>query len=362
MKRNISNVAVILASQLALIPATAFAQSNVTLYGIVDQSVRYTTNANAANNGKLELTNGAITNSRWGIRGTEDLGGGLKALFQLENGFDPDTGTANQNGSLFGRKAFVGLSSSVGTLKLGRQNTEGFNFFVEYDPLTIGNYNLNSWPFFLTRIRSNNVASYDARFGALGLGASYGFGETPGSLTSNQYWGGRTTYDFGSVGVGALYQEFRDSSGNRQQMWSLGTKYSVGNAKLFLGYIGGKDRTGAIDNNYMNASSRNIVVSTSAAVANPREDRIGYAGATYRATPALALTGAFYFDSIGNKNGIADNSGKRYTAVALAEYSLSKRTQIYGTVDFNKVSGGATTELPGKSNQLGIAGGVRHIF
>nr|WP_243736892.1 porin [Cupriavidus sp. L7L] len=336
------------------------AQSNVTLYGIVDQSIRYTTNANAANDGKLELTNGAITNSRWGLRGTEDLGSGMKALFQLENGFDPDT--ANQNGSLFGRKAFVGLATSIGTVRFGRQNTEGFNFFQEYDPLTIGNYNLNSWPFFLTRIRSNNVASYDAKFGALGMGASYGFGETPGSLTANQYWGGRATYAFGPAGIGLLYQQFRDASGNRQQMWGLGTKYTIGSAKVFAGYIGGKDRTGVIDNNFMNASSRGITVSTAAAVANPREDRIGYAGITYSATPALALTGAFYFDSIGNKNGVADNSGKRYTAVAVAEYSLSKRTQIYGTVDFNKVSGGATTELPGKSNQLGIAAGIRHIF
>lgn len=269
---------------------------------------------------------------------------------------------ANQNGTLFGRKAFVGLSSAMGTLRLGRQNTEGFTFFTEYDPLTIGNYSLNSWPFFLTRIRSNNIASYDARFGAFGAGVSYGFGETPGSLTANQYWGTRATYDFGPVGVGALYQEFRDASGNRQQMWSLATKYAVGNAKLFLGYLGGRDRTGVIDNNFMNAPSRNISVATAAASANPREDRIGYAGVTYRATPALALTGAFYFDSIENKNGIANNSGKRYTAVALAEYSLSKRTQLYGTVDFNKVSGGATSELPGKSNQLGVATGVRHIF
>lgn len=362
MKLTTKSATAILASQLALIPAAAMAQSNVTLYGIVDQSLRYTTHANAANDGKLELTNGAITNSRWGLRGTEDLGSGMKALFQLENGFDPDTGTANQNGSLFGRKALVGLSTSVGTVRLGRQNTEGFTFFLDYDPLTIGNYNQNAWPYFLTRIRSSNVASYDAKFGALGVGASYGFGETPGSLTSNQYWGGRATYDFGPAGIGLVYQEVRDASGNRQQMWALATKYALGNARLFAGYIGGKDRTGAIDNTFMNASSRGITVSTAAAVANPREDRIGYAGVTYSATPALALTGAFYFDSIGNKNGVAGNSGRRYTAVAVAEYSLSKRTQLYGTVDFNKVSGGATTELPGKSNQLGIAAGVRHIF
>lgn len=194
------------------------------------------------------------------------------------------------------------------------------------------------------------------------MGASYGFGETPGSATSNQYWGGRASYATGPASVGVIYQEFRDLSGNRQQMWGLGTKYVIGDSKFFLGYIGGRDRTGVIENNFMNAASRNIVVSTTAAVANPRKDHIGYAGFTYRATPALALTGAFYFDSIESKNGVAENSGKRYTAVALPEYSLSKRTQLYGTADFNKVSGGAITELPGRTNQLGIAAGVRHIF
>src|ERR1700761_6663448 len=82
---------------------TAFAQSNVTLYGIVDQSVRFTNNSNAANDNQVQLTNGAITNSRWGLKGDEDLGGGLKAVFRLESGFDPQTGKLNQGGRLFGR-------------------------------------------------------------------------------------------------------------------------------------------------------------------------------------------------------------------------------------------------------------------
>lgn len=346
----------------SLLSAAAYAQTSVTLYGIVDQSIRYTTNANAANNSKIELTNGAITNSRWGLRGTEDLGNGVKALFQLENGFDPDTGAANQGGSIFGRKAFVGLSSSAGTIKLGRQNTEGFNFFADYDPLTIGNYNQNAWPFFLTRIRNSNVASYNGKFGGLGIGASYGFGETPGSLTSNQYWGTRAAYDWGQGGVGLVYQETRDAASNRQQMWGVGGKFSIGAAKLFLGYLGGRDATGVIDNSFMNASSRGITVTTLAASTNPRKDSIGYVGAAFKASSNLTLTGAFYYDSISNKNGVAGNSGKRYTGVLLAEYALSKRTQVYGTIDYNKVSGGAVSELSGKSNQLGVATGIRHVF
>lgn len=349
----------------SLLAGSAYAQTSVTLYGIVDQSIRYTTNANASDDGLVELTNGAITNSRWGIKGSEALGNNLKAIFQLENGFDPDTGRANQGGRLFGRQAYVGLSGDFGTIKLGRQYTEGFNLFGDFDPLTIGNYNNNAWPFFLTQLRNDNVISYDGKFGGLNVGASYGFGETPGSVRTNQYWGARASYNYGPFGIGGVYQEIRVGAENKAQMWGVAGKYTIGAAKLFLGYIGGKDQTGVIDTVYMNADptlSRNPVPAGGNWAANPRKDTIGYIGASYQLTPALALTGAFYYDDIDNKNGIAGNDGKRYTGVLLAEYALSKRTQVYGTVDYNKVKDGAITEMPGKSNQTGVAVGIRHIF
>ncbi|MFJ5381546.1 porin, partial [Cupriavidus sp. CER94] len=236
----------------SLCAGSAFAQSSVTLYGIVDQSVRFQTNADAGNHSQTQVTNGAITNSRWGLKGSEALGNNLKAIFQLENGFDPDTGRANQGGRLFGRQAYVGLSGDFGAVKLGRQYTEGFNLFGDFDPLTIGNYDNNAWPFFLTQFRSDNVVSYSGSFSGLNVGASYGFGEQAGSMTKGQYWGTRASYDIGPFGIGAVYQEIRDTTAakNRQQMWGVAGKYGVGPAKLFLGYIGGKDRTGMIDSNF----------------------------------------------------------------------------------------------------------------
>ncbi|WP_454719530.1 MULTISPECIES: porin [Cupriavidus] len=348
-----------------LLAGSAYAQSSVTLYGIVDQSIRYTSNSNGASDNQFQLTNGAITNSRWGIKGAEALGNNLKAIFQLENGFDPDTGRANQNNSLFGRQAYVGLSGDFGTIKLGRQYTEGFNFFGDYDPLTIGNYTGNAWPFFLTNFRNNNVVSYDGKFGGLNVGASYGFGEKAGSFTSSQYWGTRAAYTFGPFGVGAVFQETRDANGNKQQMWGASGKYSIGPAKVFVGYVGGKDRTGSVDaslNGDALAAGSINAVPTGDFTANPRKDAIGYLGLTYQLTPALALTGVFYGDHVKNANGVANNSGNRYTGVLLAEYSLSKRTQVYGTVDYNKLTGGTKTELPGKNNQTGAALGIRHIF
>ncbi|SOY41465.1 porin [Cupriavidus taiwanensis] len=351
----------------SLLAGSAFAQTSVTLYGIVDQSIRFQTNANANNDNSWELTNGAVTNSRWGIKGSEALGNNLKAIFQLENGFDPDTGRANQNGRLFGRQAYVGLSGDFGTIKLGRQYTEGFNFFGDYDPLTIGNYTNNAWPFFLTNFRNDNVVSYGGKFGGLDVGASYGFGEQPGSMSQNQYWGARAAYTFGPFGIGGVYQEVRNTTGEKQQMWGAAGKYSIGPAKVFVGYIGGKDRTGSVDaslnfDTSTGATTMNPIPAGGNAAANPRKDTIGYIGVTYQATPALALTGVFYGDYVENVNGVNDNNGRRYTGVLLAEYSLSKRTQVYGTVDFNKVSGGTITEMPGRNNQTGAAIGIRHIF
>ncbi len=110
----------------ALYAVDAHAQSSVTLYGIVDAGIAYVHNAQNANGGNasslVKFSSGNLSGSRWGLRGTEDLGGGLAALFQLENGFNIGTGALGQGQREFGRKAVVGLSSSTyGTVTLGRQ-------------------------------------------------------------------------------------------------------------------------------------------------------------------------------------------------------------------------------------------------
>lgn len=91
-----------LAIALAGLTGAAHAQSSVTLYGIIDAGIGYVHNADG--NGKqVGMINGNMNGNRWGIKGSEDLGGGLKAVFQLESGFDPGTGRSNQGGREFGR-------------------------------------------------------------------------------------------------------------------------------------------------------------------------------------------------------------------------------------------------------------------
>jgi predicted porin len=337
----------------------ASAQSSVTLYGIVDQSIRYATNADANDNASVQMANGAITNSRWGLKGAEDLGNGLKAIFRLESGFEPETGQLDSKNTLFNRYAYVGLQGNFGTVEMGRQTTEGFNLFGDLDPLTVGNYTANYWPYFLTQGYVSNTVSYSQTIGGLNIGASYGFGGQVGSLSENAYWGVRGEYTAGALTLGGVYQQTRDMQSHAQQMWGAAGRYVVGPASIFLGYVGGMDATGEIDQ-YLNDPSRQVGYGSF--VDHPRKDTIGYAGFTYQVNPAITVTGAFYRDTIKNVNGIGGNGGKRYTGVVEAEYALSKATQVYGTVDYNKVSGGAVTELPGSSNQTGLAVGLRHMF
>ncbi|ANA33219.1 Outer membrane porin protein [Ralstonia mannitolilytica] len=365
----------------ALFAGSAYAQSSVTLYGIVDATIHYTTNANANGNSLLALDNGAVSNSRWGLKGNEDLGGGNKALFVLESGFDPDTGRGN-GGALFNRQAFVGLSnSSMGTVTLGRQYNFGFTMGGNFDPLGVGNYLENSWVYYgVTGLRTSNMLKYEGKWNGLYVGAGYGFGEKAGSAADNRYMGGAISYEFGPAMIGGFYQQQQDSTpaGNKQKVWGVGGNYTIGPAKLFLGYINSSDGTGCVsastcagDNSTFGLNLYGIAAGAGTAPgATKRKDHIGLGGVTYQVTPALALTGAFYYDSISNAALASGNDGKRYTGVLLAEYSLSKRTQLYGTVAYDKVKDAAAPELPGgtangqngKTNQVGVGLGIRHIF
>ncbi|BCY19992.1 outer membrane porin protein [Bordetella pertussis] len=92
-----------------------------------------------------------------------------------------------------------------------------------------------------------------------------------------------------------------------------------------------------------------------------RKDNGYFAGVTWQATPRWALTGAAYYDT--SKNLVEEgDKGKRYALVGVAEYALSKRTQVYGTIDYNKVKDAATGEIQGDDKQIGAAVGIRHIF
>jgi len=365
MKSSLSNRCKTRSTLLALglsLSFSALAQTgaNVTLYGIIDQSLRFTNNRSDSGGTHLEVANGAITNSRWGLRGQEDLGNGLKALFNLESGFEPHTGSLSDSGGrMFNRYAWVGLADDhLGTFMLGRNGAEAFNFFGNFDPLTVGGYAANSWPFFMTVGRRDNMASYAGQFGGLKIGVGYGFKSTYNN-NAFDYRGARASYETGALAFGATWQENRGANDKVQRMWGAAASYQLPDTKVFLGYMGGRDYTGDVDG-ALNHATRTPSVGNF--IANPRKDMTFFTGLIYTGAAPWSISGALYYNDSDNINGVKDNDGKRYTAAVVAEYNLSKRTQVYGTVDYNRVTNGANTELPGKNKQTGLGVGLRHIF
>jgi len=344
----------------SLLATSAFAQSSVTLYGIADVSIRYSSNTNDSNSSVIRMTDGAISQSRWGIKGTEDLGGGLKGVFRLENGFSLDNGSNNSSSSFFNRMAYVGLEGNFGAVTLGRQHSAIHDFLLDFDPLTVGNYEENAYYVGMYPIRVNNQIKYAGSFGGLNVIAGYGFGEQAGNATAGRYMGTMVTYKAGPFGFGGAYQQSRGggnagsavnlggTDSDKLTNWAVGATYTVGALKAAAGY----------QDHRMKES-----------LGGTFKTNVWYAGLTYNVTPALALTGAGYYSRPKDEvPGLADQKGKRYTLVALAEYSLSKRTQVYGTVDYTNVKDLALGDLnnAGKTsldkNRTNVGIGIRHIF
>jgi len=203
MKKNLA----IAAAVAATFATASYAQSSVTLYGIVDAGFTYTTNIGG--NANYALTSGNIQQSRWGLRGAEDLGGGLRTIFTLESGFDVTNG--QQNGALFSRQAYVGLAhDQYGTLTLGRQ----FDSVVDYvGPLmavgtwggtymahVLDNDNGNA-----TFSINNSVKYRSANYSGFEFGGLYGFSNQAGGFANNRTYSAGASYSYGGLLLGAAY-------------------------------------------------------------------------------------------------------------------------------------------------------------
>ncbi len=191
----------------------AHAQSSVTLYGIIDEGFNINTNAGGSH--LYNLSSGVLQGSRWGLRGTEDLGGGLKALFVLENGFDVNSGKLGQGGLMFGRQAYVGLGSNAfGTVTLGRQ----YDSIVDYvGPLEVG----DQWGGYIAAhpgdldnfnnaYRINNAFKFTSiNYAGLTFGGMYSLGGIAGDYSRNQTWSLGAGYSNGPLVMGVGYLNAR---------------------------------------------------------------------------------------------------------------------------------------------------------
>ncbi|CAM2156750.1 general bacterial porin, GBP family [Pararobbsia alpina] len=209
------------AGSAALVASVAQAQSSVTLYGILDAGIMYTNNVskNGSSGHLWQATSGNINGTRFGLRGTEDLGGGLSAIFVLENGFNIQNGKQAQDGRLFGRQSWVGISSTeFGAITLGRQ----YDFLTDFiEPLTsiagtfgdtgfihpFDNDNLDH------SVRMNNAVKYTSvAYSGFKFGASYGFSNSTDFAINRAYSAG-VSYHQGPLGAGLAYLQINGSAG-----------------------------------------------------------------------------------------------------------------------------------------------------
>jgi predicted porin len=358
MKKSLVALAMLAAS-------TAFAQSSVTLYGVADAWVGQTstTFGTAAAVKQIKLDSGGYNGSRWGLRGSEDLGGGLKANFQLESGFNIDTGSSAQGGLLFGRQAYVGLSGGFGAINFGRQYTayddirgaENANngFDTAFTPTglvwgrsttpstatptlanTVGVFNgVNDYTG-----RTDNTIKYSTPdFGGVSGALSYALGEnktnaagTPPNASASNVVAAHVKYANGPIAVFAgLQNEKPQGSGLKTKFANIGANYDLGVVRLSAGYQNAK--LGTTKDNEFQAG---VAVPVGAATISA-----GFA------TTQTKVNGA----KAGKANGFG----------LTGYYDLSKRTAAYAGVQQAKFkdTAGATTS---KSSLFAV--GVRHRF
>jgi predicted porin len=360
------------------------AASNVTLYGVFDMAMRYTTNVNAAGDHRFSVDPGLIQGSRWGVRGTEDLGAGMKALFNLESGFAPDTGAFAQQGQVFGRQAWVGLGSDFGTITAGRQFGVGFDTLGAFDPYGVGNHGAISWHLDLIGARFDNTVKYRGSVGPWSASAAYSFGEQSGSLRRGQTAGLGVGYAAGAYTFNAAAQRSSDVNLAVSRAWLAGGTAQLGATKVFAGYVNNhRDRGFApcASNNATSLGSAPPACQLPSATANPfgingplsntglragsslgeAKTQLFMLGATLQATDLVTFTGGL----LREKNHVeapGTTDGQRTTLYGVADYYFSKRTDVYASVDHDRRSGGYAGAYSGHDSQTGVMLGLRHRF
>ncbi len=168
------------AALLAGFAGVAQAETSVTLYGIIDTGIGYNkVKGNNFDSSRIGMINGVQNGSRWGLRGTEDLGDGLQAVFQLESGFDSGNGQSAQGSRLFGRQATIGLqSNSWGRLDFGRQTNIASKYFGSIDPFGagFGQANIGVGLSSTNTVRYDNMVLYQTpSFSGFQAGIGYSF-------------------------------------------------------------------------------------------------------------------------------------------------------------------------------------------
>jgi general bacterial porin, GBP family len=399
---------------------------SVELYGVLDVAVgavEHSANASASfpatvnpvgkvstkfNSAVVGMFNGGISDSRWGIRGTENLGGGLHSFFGLESGINLPTGNLNNaaasiagsnnnfaaasalNGQLFNRGAFVGLRHDVyGSLAFGRTTTLGYDTIVNYDPLFAaqlfsplgfsGSYSAGG---ITEGSRTDNNIKYTNSVGPINFGLSYSLGGMAGKFGYGSTMGANLGYEANGFGIQATYYSARDAvhsgalvGANAVGSTLIGTnvgaltlandqdemiaaKYSFGAATIKAGYEHFELKApsdpaapGATESYYGYSGTLTNTVNTS-------KNNVYFIGGDYKVTPQFDVAAGFYDTQTMQSTGVAGGNQLQYSV--LADYRLSRRTDVYAGYMFSKYNGAAF--LGYEPTNYIVATGIRTTF
>ncbi|WP_321891281.1 porin [Paraburkholderia tropica] len=340
----------------ALVAANAHAQSSVTLYGVIDEGIDYVSNSSGHSLWRMrDGTYDGAYGSRWGLKGTEDLGGGLSALFRLESGFSTENGQMRQGGRLFGRQAYVGLSDTrFGTVTLGRQ----YDSVVDYlQPLTapgqLGGPLVHAGDIDNTdnSFRVDNAIKYASpKIGGLTFGGLYSFTNTNAAgRGTTGLWSIGANYAFGGFTIAGAYLFAKQpaallTDGNyvsnttgaeigasgpfsyvgnpaNEQIFGAAINYALGSATLGLDYTNTKF-------NEANGTQGTVIFTNYEAWGRYNLTSAWYVGAQY----------VYTHGNIGYSQAIPI-----YHQVGLTTaYALSKRTSVYVMGVWQKAAGAAS--------------------
>ncbi|MBV8124562.1 MAG: porin [Burkholderiaceae bacterium] len=423
---------------LAAVAAVAAAQaqeSSVTFYGIADVAVGHVEHSLSVDpsfpasvnpvsavktsvpNSVNGMFNGGISPSRWGVKGVEDLGGGMKAFFTLESGINlptgqlsnagaalarnsgapAGTGTASANssidGQLFNRQAFVGLSDKdLGSIQFGRNYASIFDIVVKYDPVqaaqlfsplgfsgTIGGGGGVS-----EDTRMDGSIKYGNKIDKFNFGGFVKLGGVAGSNKTQSGYGVSVGYEEETFGVQFAYQGFYDAlkagtsaivgdvnlTNYDTKAWMLAGRYTVEGFNLKAGW---ERYTLSKPSNSLNGNVGVVGNYYGLTVGNPntvdfakadQSTDVIWIGGDYNVASNLNLSAGFYDQRANASSDLGQHDGNIYSASVLLDYSLSKRTDVYGGLMYSKYSGDQYNPPVATvySHNYITAVGIRHRF
>nr|WP_244102649.1 porin [Burkholderia gladioli] len=365
---------------MAGVSSTSHAQSSVTLYGIIDAGITYVNNSGGAHVFKFD--DGVSYGNRIGFKGTEDLGGGLKAVFALESGFRLGNGQLGFGGALFGRQAYVGLQNDWGTLSFGDQldMTEEMVYLTNVSAWASG-YAIHQGDFdrFNGDRLPNSVKFLSNTFAGFKFGGMYSFGNVAGNFHRNSAYSLGASYANGDFSAGAAYTQLNNPNG----IYAF-DPYAMIGTKTFLGQptVSVDPATGAVTDLFsstpMNIDKQgtfgvgasyaigklsligNFTYTTIKGFGQSSHMQVYEGGATYQFTPALSLIGGYQHTRFEGHHWNQGSAG--------VHYLLSKRTDVYISGDYLRASNGVDAVIgysfmPSTTQtQADVRIGMRHSF